>query len=132
MRIQSIIIFFIFILSGCILPEKFTGSAHAGEPVIYPATHYKGFIKIERGKAVELGTTFKVVSVAIGIKEIADVIPVSPQRIRILGLQKGTTNLIIGYKDHPDAEYEILVNDGFKVEVIGGIVTIPDASLMGW
>ena len=132
MKIQSIIIFFVFILSSCILPEKFNRAAHAGEPVIYPATHYKGSIKVERGKAIELASRFQVVSLAIGDKEIADVMPVSPQRIRILGLQKGTTNLIISYKNHPDAEYEILVNDGFKVEVIGGIITIPDASLVGW
>jgi hypothetical protein len=58
--------------------------------------------------------------------------PVSPQRIRILGLHQGATNLIVGYKDHPDAEYEVLVNNGLKVEVIGGIITIPDASLTGW
>jgi len=131
MKNQSIIIFFILIT--CILSKNISRADDADKvPFIYPATHYKGFIKIERGKAVELGTTFKVVSLAIGIKEIADVIPVSPQRIRILGLQKGTTNLIIGYNNHPDAEYEILVNDGFKVEVIGGIITIPDASLVGW
>lgn len=132
MKIQSIIIFFIFILISCVLSEKITGSVHAGEPVIYPATHYKGSIKIEQGKAVELAAKLKVVSLAIGAKEIADVTPVSPQRIRILGLQKGTTNLIVGYENHPYEEYEILVNDGFKVEVIGGIITIPDASLTGW
>ena len=128
MKNQSIIIFFILIT--CILSKNICRADEV--PFIYPATHYKGIIKIERGKAVELGTIFEVVSLAIGIKEIADVIPVTPQRIRILGLQKGTTNLIIGYKDHPVAEYEILVNDGFKVEVIGGIITIPDASLTGW
>jgi len=129
MKNQSIIIFFILIT--CILSNNIC-KAEDEAPFIYPATHCKGIIKIEKGKAIELAVRFKVVSLAIGIKEIADVIPVSPQRIRILGLQKGTTNLIIGYKNHPDAEYEILVNDGFKVEVIGGIVTIPDASLVGW
>ena len=129
MKNKSIIIF--FILVTCILSNNIS-KADDEIPFIYSATHYKGIIKIEKGKAVELATTSKVVSLAIGTKEIADVLPVTPQHIRILGLQKGTTNLIIGYKDHPDAEYEILVNNGFKVEVIGGIVTIQDASLVGW
>ena len=132
MRIQSIIIFFIFILSSSILPGKFVESVCAGEPVIYPAADYKGSIKIEKGKAIELAVSSKVVSLAIGDKKIADVRPVTPQRIRILGLHQGTTNLIVGYEDHPDAEYEVLVNNGFKVEVIGGIITIQDASLTGW
>ena len=131
MKIQSLIIFFILIT--CILPGNIIRADGANEvPLIYPATRYKGSIKIEKGKAIELAVRFKVFSLAIGIKEIADVIPVTPQRIRILGLQKGATNLIISYEDHPDVEYEILVNDGFRVEVIGGIITIPDASLTGW
>ena len=131
MKIQGIIIF--FILNICILQGNISRADGANEaPLIYSVTQNKGSIKIERGKAVELGTIFKVVSLAIGTTKIADVRPVSPQRIRILGLQKGVTNLIISYKNHPDEEYEILVNDGFKVEVMGGIITIPDASLMGW
>ena len=99
---------------------------------IKKATHYKGRFKLQLGKAVELKTRQKIISVSVGREDIADVIPVAPKLIRILGLKPGATNLIIRYDDNSAEEFEILVNKGFTVEVISGTVTNPDASLIGW
>ncbi len=97
-----------------------------------PATFFKGAIRLELGKGIELATRKKVVYLAVGNEKIADAVPVNPGKIRILGLQTGTTNLVIVYDDNFAEEYELLVNKGFKVEVINGIITNPDASLVGW
>jgi len=99
---------------------------------IKKATHYKGGIKLELGKAVELKTRHKIISVSVGREDIADLIPVAPKLIRVLGLKPGSTNLIIRYDDNSAEEFEILVNKGFTVEVISGTVTNPNASLIGW
>ena len=99
---------------------------------IKKAIHYKGGIKLELGKAVELKTRHKIISVSVGREDIADLIPVAPKLIRVLGLKPGSTNLIIRYDDNSAEEFEILVNKGFTVEVISGTVTNPDASLTGW
>ena len=105
----------------------------AKEPInIKKATHYKGGIKIELGKALELKTRYKIISVSVGREDIADVIPVAPKSIRVLGLKPGLTNLIIRYDDNSAEEFEILINKGFTVEVISGTVTDPNASLIGW
>ena len=97
-----------------------------------PAAQFKGAIRVEQGKAMELTTRKKVVYLAVGNEKIADAVPVDPVRIRILGLQTGATNLVVVYDDNFADEYEILVNKGFQVEVINGIITNPDASLVGW
>ena len=97
-----------------------------------PATFFKGAIRLELGKGIELAARKKIVYLAVGNEKIADAVPVDPVRIRILGLQTGATNLVVGYDDNSSDEYEILVNKGFQVEVINGIITNPDASLVGW
>jgi len=105
----------------------------AKEPIdIKKATHYKGGIKLELGKALELKTRYKIISVSVGREDIADVIPVAPNSLRVLGLKPGLTNLIIRYDDNSAEEFEILINKGFTVEVISGTVTDPNASLIGW
>ena len=105
----------------------------AKEPInIKKATHYKGAIKLELGKALELKTRYKIISVSVGREDIADVIPVAPKSIRVLGLKPGLTNLIIRYDNNSAEEFEILINKGFTVEVISGTVTDPNASLIGW
>ncbi len=105
----------------------------AKEPInIKKATHYKGGVKLELGKALELKTRHKIISVSVGREDIADVVPVAPKSIRVLGLKSGSTNLIIRYDDNSAEEFEILVNKGFTVEVISGTVTDPNASLTGW
>ena len=81
---------------------------------------------------MELTTRKKVVYLAVGEEKIADAVPVDPGRIRILGLKEGATNLVIVYNDDSADEYEILVNKGFRVEVLNGIITNPDTSLTGW
>ena len=97
-----------------------------------PATFFKGAIRLELGKAIELSTREKVIYLAVGEEKIADAVPVDPVRIRILALHTGATNLIVVYDDDSADEYEILVNKGFRVEVINGTITNPDASLIGW
>lgn len=97
-----------------------------------PAAQFKGAIRVEQGKAMELTTRKKVVYLAVGKEKIADAVPVDPKRIRILGLKEGATNLVIVYNDDSADEYEILVNKGFRVEVLNGVITNPDTSLTGW
>lgn len=121
--------FAVFLISGFILSA---GVSYSFESRIAFAAHQKGGIKIELGKALELATEFKVISLAIGDRKIADVMPITPQRIRILGLKPGTTNLIVSYGEKRSEEYEICVNHGYKVEVIDGIITNPNTSLTGW
>ena len=106
--------------------------AYAGEANLYPATRCMGSTKIESGKALELFTTSDVLSLSIGAQGIADVIPLEPRRIRILGLKPGATNLIVSYTEKGSEEYEICVNSGYKVEVISGILTNSACSLIGW
>ncbi|MBL0732649.1 MAG: pilus assembly protein N-terminal domain-containing protein [Desulfosarcina sp.] len=97
-----------------------------------PVAFFKGAIRLEPGKAIEFATRKKVAYLAVGAEKIADAVPVDSAKIRILGLQTGATNLVVGYDDNSADEYEILVNKGFKVEVINGIITNPAASLVGW
>ena len=122
----------LFTVISVIAALFFVGNSIGMERNVTPAAQHMGSIKVELGKALELRTRSKVISVAIGLKEIADVMPVTPMRIRILGLKPGATNLIIYFAEHHAEEYELLVNQGYRVEVIYGIVTNPDASLVGW
>lgn len=122
----------IIIIVLAMLPGLFLFTAVAGEPDMRPAARKMGEIRVVLGQAVEFATRFKVVSMAVGMKEIAEVMPVTPTRIRILGLKPGTTNLIIRFAGKAAQEYEIFVNQGYTVEVLNGTVTNPDASLRGW
>jgi Flp pilus assembly secretin CpaC len=136
MKINKSALYFVMVFVFCF----YTAGAADSVPVantkrqsnLRPATFFKGVIRLELGKGIEFATRKKVVYLAVGEEKIADAVPVSPVRIRILGLNAGSTNIIVVYDDDSADEYEVLVNKGFRVEVINGIVTNPDASLIGW
>lgn len=92
----------------------------------------KGTIYLHLGRAMELSTRVKISSVSVGEEKIADVTPVSTNSIRIIGLKKGSTNLIVSYGNDYCEEYILLVNGGYRVEVLEGITTNEDRSLTGW
>jgi Flp pilus assembly secretin CpaC len=104
----------------------------ATEKNICRATHYAGTFRLEPGKAVELATRHNISYVAVGQEKIADVVPVAPKQIRIVGIKHGSTNLIITYDNDYAEEYEICVTQGYTVEVLDGIITNPNTSLIGW
>jgi Flp pilus assembly secretin CpaC len=113
--------------------------AVAGHPVVFAkeknilrATHYAGALCLEPGKAIELTTRRDIAYVAVGLEQIADVVPVAPRRIRIVGVKHGSTNLIITYDNDYAEEYNICINQGYTVEVLDGIITNPNTSLIGW
>jgi Flp pilus assembly secretin CpaC len=113
--------------------------AVAGHPVVFAkeknirrAAHYAGTFRLEPGKAIELNTRHDIAYVAVGLEQIADVVPVAPRRIRIVGVKHGSTNLIITYDNDDAEEYNICINQGYTVEVLDGIITNPNTSLTGW
>ena len=131
---RTVLYFLIIIFVFCFyaIGPASSASVTKRQSNLRPVTFFKGAIKLELGRAIELATRKKVVYLAIGNEKIADAVPVDPVQIRILALRTGATNLIVGYDDNSADEYEILVNKGFRVEVINGIITNPDASLVGW
>jgi Flp pilus assembly secretin CpaC len=137
MKINKSVLYFVMIIFVfCFYTVGTAGSAPVTntkrQSNLRPATFFKGAIRLELGKGIELATRKKVAYLAVGEEKIADAVPVDPVRIRIVGLHTGSTNLIVVYDDNSADEYEILVNKGFRVEVINGIITNPDASLVGW
>lgn len=104
----------------------------AKEKNIRRATHYAGAFRLEPGKALELATRHNISYVAVGEEKIADVVPVAPMKIRIVGAKHGSTNLIITYDNNYSEEYDICVTRGYTVEVLDGIITNPNTSLIGW
>ena len=94
----------------------------------------KGIIYLHLGRAVELSTKtkIKISCVSVGEEEIADVTPLSANSIRMIGLKKGSTNFIVSYENNYCEEYILLVNGGYRVEVLEGITTNEDRSLTGW
>ena len=131
---RSVLYFLMIIFIFCLYMAGTSSSAPVTkrQSNLRPAAFFKGAIRLELGKGIELATRKKVAYLAVGNEKIADAVPVDPVRIRILGLQTGATNLVVVYDDNFADEYEILVNKGFQVEVINGIITNPDASLVGW
>ena len=119
----------------------YTVAALAAEPVsVRPATTYMGTIKLEQHRAVELECRFAVSRVSVGDPDVADIDLTGPEprTLRIIGKTPGRTNLIVWYGDGtvrgsgPGHEYELLVDGGYRVEVIKGTATDPEASLKGW
>ena len=129
----------IYVLTFILLIQFAVHSAFA-EEASYPgkncnptvATRFMGDIKVAKGRGLELKTKFKIAVLSIGDESIADVTPVSARLLRIAGIKQGKTNLIIRYADGYAVEYNVLVDSGFTVEVINGVVTNPGASLVGW
>ena len=128
-----LLLLFIFGIYAIVNEDRLYKMAHFDTLTALPnrASFHREF-KLELGKALELKTRHKIISVSVGREDIADVVPVAPKSIRVLGLKSGSTNLIIRYDDNSAEEFEILVNKGFTVEVISGTVTDPNASLTGW
>ncbi len=93
---------------------------------------YGNTIKIKLFRSFELFTKEEITSVAVGESKIVDFVVLDPHHIRLVGKNEGGTNLIISYKHGGYEEYEVLVDKGFNVEVIIGIVTVPELSLKGW
>lgn len=89
-------------------------------------------IKIKLFRSFELFTKKEIASVAVGESKIVDFVVLSSHHIRLVGKNEGSTNVIISYKQGGYEEYEVLVDKGFNVEVIIGVVTVPEFSLKGW
>jgi len=93
---------------------------------------YGNTIKIKLFRSFELFTKKEIASVAVGESKIVDFVVLDSHHIRLVGKNEGGTNLIISYKHGGYEEYEVLVDKGYNVEVIIGIVTVPELSLKGW
>ena len=115
----------------------FTASfaAAADESLIRRATEPAGVIRLTPSRAVEIECSRDITRIAVGNPDIADIMLVpgrSPRMVRIIGKAAGATNLIVWFGEGNGHEYELLIDAGYRVEVINGTATDPEGSLKGW
>ena len=107
----------------------------ADEALIRRATEPASVIRLKPNRALELECSKDVTRIAVGNPDIADIMLVpgkSPRMVRIIGKAAGATNLIVWFDEGKGHEYELLINAGYRVEVINGTATNPEGSLKGW